>query len=196
MACHTNLMFIELMQYPDDMIFVLPSVGGLQLMLDCCCSEISMAVGIAFNCSNSSCISFGSLHKQIIKILCPTRLAILLVPAYYCNVIILPSQQQAITAAISLSSRTARCSGSLARLNIWWECAAIDEITCTITCHHRWINHNKSRFDLSRRVADHCSAGDLFLWKHWTESRPTVHQANEVLYYCTRRDIISLIYLK
>ena len=52
--CHVKSLFIESLIYADDIILMVPTVSGLQKMLNCC-STTSESLKLMFNC-NKSCL--------------------------------------------------------------------------------------------------------------------------------------------
>ena len=57
-GCHIGSHFCGAFGYADDIMFLSPSVSGLQNMLDCC-SEFASTYNVKFNPSKSKCITFS-----------------------------------------------------------------------------------------------------------------------------------------
>ena len=65
MGCHIKNHFYGCFLYADDIILLSPSVHGLQVMLNVCCSTSSSLL-LEFNCSKSFCLQFGKVCSKSI----------------------------------------------------------------------------------------------------------------------------------
>src|SRR6266536_4369530 len=61
-GCSINNTFMDCIMYADDLILLSGSVNGLQAMITQC-FDVSLELGLKFNCSKSNCIAFGPLYN-------------------------------------------------------------------------------------------------------------------------------------